>query len=149
MAQLINRTIQKPVASFDGGEVRALLTGKKLYISTPALDGLTRKQMVDFKDAINLLARHIANALGKPVSLKGTKTDPDEPKLEPDSNLTVVYQIYPHDKTHKLAFIRYAENGKVLAYLKPMTFTDIPSLVQVGFISNLAADLMRRYEELS
>lgn len=148
MAKLIRRSGTKPVASFDGGEVRAVITGKTISVSTPALNGMTRKQLADFKDAINLMGRHIASLLDKSFSPRGTKTDPDEPEQVPEANLTVVYQIYPKDSRHKLLFTRYYESGKVLAYLKAMTFKDIPSLVQVGFIANLAADLMKSYEEM-
>ncbi len=150
MANLTNRTIKNPSASFNGGEIKAVITGKKtISISTPALVNVTRVQLADFKEAVNLLARHIsAAALGKPISLKGTKTDPDEPEQVPGENLTVTYQIYRSDKRHTLTFTRYDESGKVLANLKAMTFTDLPSFVQVGFIANVAADLMRSYEKI-
>lgn len=148
MAKLTNRSIKNPAASFDGGEIKAVITGKTVRITTPALKDVTREQLADFYEAAKLLGRHVASILGKSFSPKGTKTDPDEPEQVPGEDLTVVYQLFPKDKRYKLSFTRYDETGKVLASLKAFTFTDVPSLVQVGFIANLAADLMRSYEEL-
>lgn len=45
MAKLTNRTIKNPAASFKGGEVRAVITGKTVKINTPALKDVTREQL--------------------------------------------------------------------------------------------------------
>ncbi len=148
MEKLTNRTIKTPAASFKGGEIKAVITGKTVKITTPALEFVTREQLADFYEAAKLLGRHVASILGKSFSPKGTKTDPDEPEQVEGEDLTVTYQIFPKDKRYKLTFTHYAETGKVLASLKAFTFTDVPSLVQVGFIANLTANLMRSYEEL-
>lgn len=148
MAKLTNRTIKNPAASFNGGVIKAIITGKTVKISTPALEFVTREQLADFYEATKLLGRHVASVLGKSFSPKGTKTDPDEPEQVDGQDLTVTYQIFPKDKRYQISFTRYAETGKVLASLKAFTFTDVPSLVQVGFIANVAADLMRSYEKI-
>ncbi len=146
MAKLINRTIKNPAASFNGGVINAVITGKIVKINTPALEFVTREQLADFYEATKLLGRHVASVLGKSFSPKGTKTDPDEPEQVPGEDLTVTYQVFPKDKRYKLTFTRYAETGEVLAVLRAFTFTDVPSMMQIGFIANVAADLMRSYE---
>lgn len=148
MAKMTSRSYKTPVVTFNGGEIRAVISSKKFVVNTPALNGVSREQLADFKDAVNMMGRHLASIFEKPFSPRGTKTDPDEPEIIPNANLTVVFRIFPKDSRYSLAFTRYAETGKVLGYLKAMTFSDIPSLVQVGFVANLAANLMRSYEEM-
>lgn len=148
MAKVINRTGKNAIVSFNGGEIHAAVTGKTVSITTPFLKNVTREQLLDFYAAVKLMSKHIGALLDKPFGVRGTKTDPDEPEFVPGEDLTVAFQIFPKDQRYRMSFTRYDETGYVLATLQAFSFTDVPSMVQVGYVANLAANLMKKYEDL-
>jgi hypothetical protein len=148
MAKFINRTAKNSIVSFRGGDIHAAVTGKTVSITTPFLKNVTREQLLDFYAAVKLMSKHLGSLLGKPFGVRGIKTDPDEPELVPGEDLTVAFQIFPQDRRYRMRFTRYDETGYVLATMQAFSFTDVPSMVQVGFIANLAANLMKKYEDL-
>lgn len=153
MAKLINASSKSPIAAFKGGTISAVVLWRKdkatYTIRTPLLQNADRTTLADFADAIRLIAKHIGKMINKPVSLSGTKTDPDEPEQIEGRDITVVYEIFPKDKRYKLSFTHFWETGKVRSNLQAFTFTDLPSVIQVAFICIQTANLMREYEDIN
>jgi len=148
MAKIINRTGKNSIVSFKGGEIHAAVTGKTVSITTPFLKNVTREQLLDFYAAVKLMSKHLGALLNKPFGVRGTKMDPNEPELVPGEDLTVTFQIFPKDQRYRMSFTRYDETGYVLATMQAFSFTDVPSMVQFGYVANLAANLMKKYEDL-
>lgn len=133
------------------GTVEGMLNWKgpnaTFEIYSPEMGGVPRAGLADYADALKKVCIHIGAKINKPARLAGVNVDPDEPVIVPGENCTVRFQIFRKDKTKFLFFTRYDENGEVLARLKALKFTDIPSAVQVAHVSIQAANLMAKYED--
>lgn len=140
-------TGERVVASFNGGKINAVIVGKKFTINYQITAELSRVRLADFAEALIAVSRLVAGKVDLSFSQRGKRIDPDEPE-QGEGDYTVVYQVYPKDKTHFLTFTRYAKTGHVIAKLPALSFTDIPSAVQLANVARQASALMKQYEKV-
>lgn len=150
MARIEVATGKKIVVTSTKARMEAIITraGKKVTytIRVNGLTGVSAYDLNDYTQGMRKLCLKLGAAINKTVSLKGTRIDPDEPALNPDEELTVSFQLFKKDTTKHLTFTRYADDGRVKASVQGFTFTDIPSAIQVAFVAEQAANLMKKYE---
>lgn len=150
MAKIEVATGKKIVVTSTKARMEAIITraGKKVTytIRVNGLTGVSAYDLNDYTQGMRKLCLKLGAAINKTVSLKGARIDPDEPALNTDEELTVSFQLFKKDTTKHLTFTRYADDGRVKASLQGFTFTDIPSAIQVAFVAEQAANLMKKYE---
>lgn len=150
MARIEVATGKKIVVTSTKARMEAIITraAKKVTftIRVNGLTGVSAYDLNDYTQGMRKLCLKLGAAINKTVSLKGARIDPDEPALNPDEELTVSFQLFKKDTTKHLTFTRYADDGRVKASVQGFTFTDIPSAIQVAFVAEQAANLMKKYE---
>ena len=150
MARIEVATGKKIVVTSTKARMEAIITraGKKVTftIRVNGLTGVSAYDLNDYTQGMRKLCLKLGAAINKTVSLKGARIDPDEPALNTDEELTVSFQLFKKDTTKHLTFTRYADDGRVKASVQGFTFTDIPSAIQVAFVAEQAANLMKKYE---
>lgn len=118
-------------------------------IYTPKLDEISSQGLADYATALKKACSVLGDKINKPVGLSGTHVDPDEPKVVPGTDSTVIYKIYPRDrKSPILTFTLHDETGRVGAHVGSFTHRDIASAVQVASVAQQAAALMKQYEKV-
>jgi len=152
MARIEVATGKKIVVTSTKARMEAIITraGKKVTytIRVNGLTGVSAYDLNDYTQGMRKLCLKLGAAINKTVSLKGARIDPDEPALNTDEELTVSFQLFKKDTTKHLTFTRYADDGRVKASVQGFTFTDIPSAIQVAFVAEQAANLMKKYADL-
>lgn len=155
MAKIKNNSNTRVSATFKGGgevvaTIKWLKNSTTFLIGTPALLAVSRDELQDFAEAVRLVCKAVGSKVKKAVNVKGTVINPDEPTLEPSTDLKVDYVIFPKDKRYKLSFVRYCDMGQVRAQVRAFSFSnDIPSAIQVASVASQAAVLMKAYEEIA
>ena len=152
MARIVIATGKKIVVTTTIARMEAFITraAKKITftVQVNSVSGVSAFDLKDYADGLRKLCVKLGAVVDKAVSLRGKRIDPDEPELNKDEELTVSFQIFPKDTTKHMTFTRYAEDGRVKASMQGWTFTDIPSAIQVAFVAEQAANLMKKYESI-
>lgn len=152
MARILIATGKKIVVTTTSARMEAIITWAKdkaiFRIRVNGITDVSAADLLDYTQGMRKLCVKLGGVIGKSVSQRGTRIDPDEPEQVPGADLTVSFQIFPKDTTKHLTFTRYAEDGRVKASLQAWTFTDIPSAIQVAFVAEQAGNLMKQYEKL-
>lgn len=152
MAKIEVATGKRIVVTSTKARMEAIITtaAKKIVftIRVNSMAGVSAADLADYTEGMRKLCIKLGKEVRKTVSVRGTRIDPDEPKPSKDEDITVSFQIFPKDKTKHLTFTRYADDGRVKASLQGFTFTDIPSAIQVAFVAEQAANLMKKYAEM-
>lgn len=152
MARIEVATSKRIVVTSTKARMEAIITTavKKIVftIRVNSIAGVSAADLTDYAEGMRKLCTKLGKEVRKTVSVRGTRIDPDEPAQEPGADITVSFQIFPKDTTKHLTFTRYAEDGRVKASLQGFTFTDIPSAIQVAFVAEQAANLMKKYADL-
>jgi hypothetical protein len=126
--------------SYDNGRIDVKIRNGTAVITTSSMNGIRKESLRDFAEGLRMIIGYSASIIGKTISLRGVKVDPDE------SATGAVLQIFPKDKRYFISFERNETTGAVKAIVPPFTFSDLPSAVQVAAVAAQAADLMKAYE---
>jgi hypothetical protein len=155
MAKILIANKKRGVAEFMGGgkveaQITALPRGQFTQtIRTNRLNGINAATLADYADALRKVCKHVGSVVGKPVSLSGLRADPDEPTLDPEKDLTVTLRVFRNNPQAIISFTRYAATGQIEATVPLFSLTnDIPSAVQLAFVANQAAELMKKYVDV-